>query len=138
MNKLTIEQKIIRKRTITEDGCWVNVGTSREHYSYTTHDNKKVGRHRLAYEFYVGSIPNGLVINHLCRNKSCYNPLHLEAVTQSQNTRYELLDGGSLNRSECRSGHPFIGNRVFINTKKGTIGICDTCRKNYKQTLRNS
>lgn len=48
---------------------------------------RTVMAHRLAYEYWVGEIPLGLTIDHVCRNKLCCNPAHLEAVTPSENVR---------------------------------------------------
>ncbi len=60
--------------------------------------------HRWAYEFHVGPIPDGLVIDHLCRNRSCVNPDHLEAVTQKVNIR---RGHGNGSKSHCPQGHPY-------------------------------
>lgn len=57
--------------------------------------------HRLYYEFLVGPIPPELEIDHLCRNKDCVNPEHLEAVTASVNQRR----GAPMEQGHCRNGH---------------------------------
>lgn len=57
------------------------------------HENNKpswIGAHRYAYEAIVGSIPDGLTLDHLCRTPACVNPDHLEPVTKAENTRREL------------------------------------------------
>lgn len=59
--------------------------------------------HRLAYEVFVGPIPEGLHLDHLCRNRACCNPHHLEPVTSGENTRR----GEPANRTHCPEGHPY-------------------------------
>lgn len=51
-------------------------------------NKKRILAHRFAYMWFVGSIPDGSVINHKCRNKSCVEPSHLEAISPSTNTRF--------------------------------------------------
>lgn len=66
--------------------CWGDLGA--EHGNGYRTVNLGAGNvylHRSSYESYVGSIPEGLVIDHLCRNRWCWNPDHLEAVTNEEN-----------------------------------------------------
>jgi hypothetical protein len=80
-----------KKRTrykIEENGCWTWIGAKNKHgYGNTYKKRKSLLAHRVFYEKYKGKIPQGLVIDHLCNNPSCVNPLHLEAVSQAINNR---------------------------------------------------
>jgi hypothetical protein len=69
-------ERFKQKYSLDSDGCWIwqSNGKSRR-------------AHRVSYEMHVGEIPEGLVIDHLCRKKSCVNPKHLEAVTAGENSR---------------------------------------------------
>lgn len=68
-------------------GCWAWTGhKNRNGYGWTLGPKGKgESAHRIAYELLVGPIPEGLQIDHLCRNRACVNPDHLEPVTQRVN-----------------------------------------------------
>lgn len=72
-------------------GCWIWAGyiSAKGYGRMRTQSGPQqtIGAHRVAYELLVGPIPEGLTIDHLCRNRGCVNPEHLEVVTQRENTR---------------------------------------------------
>jgi hypothetical protein len=65
--------------------CWVYPALSKNGYARVGSGNKVLLAHRVIYEALVGPIPAGLVLDHLCANRACVNPAHLEPVTKSQN-----------------------------------------------------
>lgn len=73
--------------------------------------------HRYSYEHFVGQIPGGLVLDHLCRNRGCVNPAHLEPVTTRENLRRgEGFVGHQMRRTHCkRSGHPLAGENLYVS-----------------------
>jgi hypothetical protein len=75
---------------------------------------RRADAHRFSYEFHVGAIPAGLVLDHLCRNRNCVNPEHLEAVTQRVNVHRGLR--GPANVTHCPQGHPYEGENVIYAT----------------------
>lgn len=75
----------------TEGDCWIwNGAPGKNGYGRISVDNQLRYVHRVSYEHYVGPIPDGLTIDHLCRVRMCINPAHLEPVTLEENTRREL------------------------------------------------
>lgn len=98
----TVEERFWRRVTKHPDGCWEYRGASQDGYGVLYDENRRsVMAHRYAYEKLVGPIPDGLVIDHLCRNPPCVNPSHIEPVTIAENTRR-----GGLAQSHCHRGHP--------------------------------
>lgn len=80
--------------------------------------------HRWSYTQFVGPIPDGLEIDHLCRNRGCANPEHLEPVTSSENTRR----GHWGMRTHCSHGHEYTPeNTRRIPSYRGRV--CVTCRR---------
>lgn len=85
---LPVKDRIAESITINEDGCWEWRGhTQANGYGSMSVNGRPQRTHRIAYEEYVGPIPAGLEIDHLCRNRSCCNPKHLEPVTRAENMR---------------------------------------------------
>ena len=96
--------------------CWMwTAWTTPAGYGQFGLDYKKVGAHRVAYELLVGPIPEGLYIDHLCRNPSCVNPSHLEPVTPGENVRRG--DGTRGHRkTHCKHGHEFTIANSYIDS----------------------
>ena len=108
------------------DGCWQWHGmTTKKGYGrFTVNRMKKEGAHRFSYEMLVGPIPEGLVIDHLCRNRGCVNPAHLEVVTASENVRRQVSRNSK--KTHCIYGHPLAGDNLRVRPGRR---ICLTCTK---------
>jgi hypothetical protein len=129
--------------------CWLwTAYTMRRGYGRFGHAGKIYLAHRAVYEGMVGEIPPGLELDHLCRNRNCVNPLHLEPVTRKENVRRGLAGKhtshlvGDNNpqgaKTHCPAGHVYSADNTYIaKTKKGGINrqciLCrnEKCRKWY-------
>lgn len=121
-----------------ETGCWNWIGFQ---------DGKGYGRvsmlgrprmaYRVAYELYCERIPDGLHLDHLCRNPKCCNPEHLEPVTHAENVRRghgpEVARTRWLKQSHCKHGHALSGENLIITTRQR---VCRTCVNERKKEYR--
>ena len=111
-------------------GCWFwtaftnKFGYGRFTFGKTNYD----GAHRWAYRALVGPIPEGLQLDHLCRQPSCVNPAHLEPVTPGENTRRGLAGKAQLARTACPRGHNYSGLNLRRRGGKRFCRLCDKIR----------
>lgn len=127
--------------------CWEWVASKQNGYGILNNKNGSNLAHRIMYELYVGEIPNGLVIDHLCRNKGCVNPKHLEPVTQRENiTRGDqpkIISEKYKNQKKCIRGHSLENNRHIytrVDKSNGKTYLqrrCKTCVKENYQRGKN-
>ena len=92
--------------------CWNWLGSlDRDGYGRVRYNGRRTRAHRIAYELAIGPIPAGLVIDHLCRNRRCVNPDHLEPVTSQENTRRGVTGQARAEQkraqTHCEHGHEF-------------------------------
>jgi hypothetical protein len=92
--------------------------------------SRQIAAHRYAYELLRAEIPEGLVLDHLCRNPACVNPWHLEPVPQAIN----VARGLSAKRSHCPKGHPYDEVNTYI-TPPG-VRDCRACRRDTAARYR--
>lgn len=109
--------------------CWTWTGYLHpQGYGYANFDGKTWRAHRLAWTMLRGAIPPGLTIDHLCRNRACVNPAHLEPVTNRVNVlRGVGITAQCATKTHCAHGHPLAGDNLRI--KSGGERACRACHR---------
>jgi hypothetical protein len=122
-------------------GCWVWLGwLSKIGYGYHRVSGRWECAHRISYQTYKGAIPDGLELDHLCRNRWCINPLHLEAVTHRTNGVRGIAAEVNATRqralTHCKNGHTFdeANTRIAPYKNKGWR----KCRACGREAMRRS
>jgi hypothetical protein len=117
-------------------GCWIWTGPLTNGYGYFHVEGKSARAHRWAYQVLVGPIPDGLVIDHLCRVRNCVNPAHMEPVTHAENTRRGLVaipgrpDHPMRRITHCPQRHPYDeANTILIVRGPYSVRKCRECKR---------
>jgi len=128
------------KKVEKTDSCWNWTAYTIRGYGQFRYDGKGVYAHRFSYELLKGKIPDGLTLDHLCRNRKCVNPDHLEPVTNKENIlRGEGITAKSARQTHCKNGHEFTLENTIRRKDQPNNRICKICNsersKKYKKRL---
>ena len=117
------------------DGCWLwTAATQKGGYGRFRLNGRLECAHRVSYELTKGDIPEGLQIDHLCRNASCVNPDHLEAVSQQENIKRGEAGLYLKERTHCPSGHEYSSENTYVDPKGHRF--CRKCSRNFDRKRR--
>lgn len=123
----------VLERIKYQDDCWVygGWGSLSGYGRVTLGDSDKPGvatnAHRAVYEALVGPVPDGFELDHLCRNRRCVNPDHLEPISHAENVKR-----GYWGKNHCKHGHAYdeVNTRWYVEPRGGKkVRVCRQCER---------
>jgi len=113
-------------------GCWLWTGcTNGSGYGHFWYQSRMMAAHRFSYAHYRGAIPDGMLLDHLCRVRCCVNPWHLEVVAHQENcARGESAKATKMRKAaqtHCKNGHPLSGDNLAFDWRGHRR--CKTCHR---------
>lgn len=137
-DRSALRDKVTSRVDIADMGydspCWISNRVAQPNgYTKLGVKGRTLLTHRVAYEAFVGPIPDGLMIDHLCRVRACCNPAHLEPVDARENlVRGDTLTAHQVQQTHCLRGHPLSGENLYLRPDR--FGrMCRECRNMHRR-----
>lgn len=139
---LNLHPRIAARLAIQPDGCWLWTGATDRGYGKANLGGINIRVHRYVFMVANGPTAEGLVLDHLCRNRACVNPIHLQAVEQGENVRRGLAPLVNAMRpyvlvNECYRGHAYDQVNTYVSPNGRRY--CRACKavrsRGYRQAV---
>ncbi len=131
-------EKLLSRAAREPSGCLIwRAGRQGKGYGAIVWEGRSWLAHRLMYVAAKGPIPDGLHIDHLCRNRACVNPDHLEAVTPRENVMRGEVGDRMRRTTHCPQGHEYTPANTKVKTyKRRTSRNCRACEADWQRNHR--
>lgn len=134
-------ERFLSRITVEPNGCWGwKRGHSNGYASFHVTADRSINAHQFSYEYFVGPVPEGKELDHLCHNRGCVNPDHLEPVIHEVNC--QRGDSGPLlklkhqSTTHCPKGHPYDEKNTLMQRKKRDGPLLRVCKACLEERLK--